>query len=128
GAFHDPDVGFRGKDLQHGCCVEIAIALRSRTLNRRTFRAVENFELDSAAVGRFAHEPAERVDFLDEVSLRQPTDGGVARHPTDGFTIHRHQRGAKPAASADSRGLRTCVATADDDDVNVHGSTWNTRW
>jgi hypothetical protein len=121
GAFDDGEVRLRGKDRLHGGGVEVAVALRARPLHRRTLGAVEDLELDAGAVGRLPHQPAQRVDLLDQVSLGQATDGRVARHAADRFAQHRHHGHTGAAAGANPRRLRAGVPAADDEDVVVHG-------
>src|SRR5205085_2320497 len=47
--------------------VEGTVALSARSPHRRPSRAVEHPELDARAIGKKAHEPAERVDLAHEL-------------------------------------------------------------
>src|SRR5439155_17218720 len=100
-------------------CVELAIALRTRTAHRRTLRAIEHFELNARAVRRLAHQSAEGVDFFDEVSFGESADCWIARHATDRAAQHRDHRHTNPAASADACRLGSGVTTADHDDIEI---------
>ena len=127
------EVRLGGEDVLDGGGVEIAVALRARSLDGRTLGAIEDLELDAGAIGRLAHQAAERVDLLDEVSLGQTADGGVARHPADGVAQHRDHGHAGAAARADARRFSAGVAAADDDDVelrvmHVPRGTGHFRW
>ena len=75
-------------------------------------------------VGNFAHRAAQRVDFANQMALRDAADGGIARHLRDQVQVHRDHRGAQAHASACTRGLATGVAGAHDNDVisrRLHG-------
>src|SRR5207302_2269247 len=111
----------------NGVRVEIAIALRARSLHGWTFGTIEQLELNAGAVGRLPHQSAERVDFFDEVAFGETADGGIARHSSDGLALHRHQRNRRSATRANARSFGAGMATADDDHVKprIHRSTWN---
>src|SRR6185369_9559977 len=63
------------------------IRLRSRRLNRRSTRAVEQPKLNSGAIDNAAHDAAERVDLAHKMSLSDSANRGIARHLADEVEI-----------------------------------------
>ena len=129
GSLNDGEVRFAGEDVVYGPGVKLAIALRARSLHRRTLRSIEDLVLNGGAIGGLAHQPAEGVDFFDEVAFRETADGRIARHAADRGALHGDHRHARPAPGAHPGGLGPRVAASDHDDIEVarHGSTWNKR-
>ncbi len=103
----------------NGCGIEIAVALRARSLDGRTLRPVENLELNTGAIGRLPHQAPERVNLFDEVSFGEAADRGIARHPPDRLPQHGHHTDAHPAPRTNASGLGAGVPAADDDDIEV---------
>ena len=66
------------------CAVALLVRLRARRPDRRTAAAIEQLELDAGRVDRAPHQPAERVDLANQMSLRRAADRRVARHVRDG--------------------------------------------
>ena len=79
----DRQVRLRTELSLHCLFVELAIRLRTRAADGRALTAVENAELDAGGIGHAAHDPVQRIDLADEVTLAQPADGGVAAHLSD---------------------------------------------
>ena len=57
------------------------VRLTTRTLYGRPAGGVEYLEMNPRPIRRPAHEPPEGVDLPHRLSLRQPSDRGVAAHP-----------------------------------------------
>ncbi len=92
GALLDFEMRSSLKAVFHFLGVGRSIGLGAGGADGRSFRGVEHPELDAPPVGDFSHQPAERVDFADDVSFRGPADRGIAAHLPDGVEIHREQK------------------------------------
>ena len=71
--------------------IEQTVGLCARRTNSRPFRRIENAELDPALVRCGRHGAAERVDFLNQMTLADPADGRVAAHLTERLDVVRQQ-------------------------------------
>ena len=93
--------------------------MRSRTLDRRTFRPVQQAELNSALVRDTTHQPVERVYLPDQMPFAEPAYSRIAAHLTD----RRKPMGYERRSSSDARRSRsrldTGVPATDDDDVKT---------
>jgi hypothetical protein len=69
--------------------------------------------MDRAGVRGAAHEPAERVDLLDEVALGHAADGRIARREADRLDLARHHAHARAHASCREGGLEPGMAGPD---------------
>ena len=67
-----------------------------------------------ASIGRARHGAAERVDLLDQMTLADAADRGVAAHLPQRLDVVREQQRARPLARG-QRGLGAGMAAADDD-------------
>ena len=101
----------------HRRAVAGAVALRARGADGGAARGIERPELDGREVGDAAHLAAERVDLADQVALRRPADGGVARHLADAVEAHRQHERGRAHARRRQRGLAPGMARADHDHV-----------
>ena len=116
---HEPVLGLQG--LAHGRLVEHPIHLPTRRPHRRPLAGVQAPELDPGAVRGPPHEPAERVDLLDQVPLADPADGRVAGHLTQRLDVlGEEERGDAHARGRQGR-LGPGVAAAHHDDVEAFG-------
>src|SRR5438046_6618087 len=77
------------EQLPHRAAEQCAIALRPGRPDGGALGAIEHAELDRRAIGRPPHDTAEGVDLADHSALRDPADGGIAGHLTDGVEIGR---------------------------------------
>ncbi len=60
--------------------VKDAVGLSAGRAYRRSLARVQDAELDPGLVGGECHRAAEGVDLLDQVSLADAPDRGIARH------------------------------------------------
>src|SRR2546425_12075538 len=67
-------------------------------------------ELDRRAIGRPPHDTAEGVDLADHGALRDPADGGIAGHLTDGVEVGSQEEDLGAETGGHHRGLRSCMA------------------
>jgi hypothetical protein len=110
--------------LQHRAdrlLVQHAVGLRARRTHRGTLARIQGAELDAAAIGRLRHRTAERVDLLDQVTLADAADGGVAAHLPERLDALRQQQRAHAHARRGQRGLGAGMAAAYNDDVEFLG-------
>ena len=88
---------------------------------RGALAGVEHAKLDPAQVRRQSHGAAEGVDFLDQMTLADPADGGIAGHLAQGLDVVGQQQGLATHAGRGQGSFRSSMATADDDDVKAVG-------
>src|SRR6266705_99327 len=60
----------------------------------RAARPIEGAKLDAGLVVGDRHRPAERIDFLDEMTFADAADGRITRHLSQSFDIVRQQQRA----------------------------------
>ena len=130
-AVFDPQVGDLG--LEHRevrlvfdqradrLAVQRAIRLRPRRPHRRALAGVQRAELDAGPIDRARHRAAERVDFLDQVTLADAADGGVAAHLAERLDALRHEQRATAHPRRSQGGFGAGVTAADHDDVVCFG-------
>ena len=99
--------------------VELPVRLRPRTPDRRTLAPVEHPELDAGPVRGQTHDPVERVDLPDQMSLAETADRGVARHGADRRERLRHQGGRCTHPRRGRSRLGAGVAAAHHDHVET---------
>ena len=97
--------GSADADAYNGCicyvhdlasAVQVAIGLAARSAHGGSLAGVEHAELDARGIGQRAHGTAESVDLAHDLSLAQPTYGGVAAHLPDPVEAEAQQRNATP--------------------------------
>lgn len=108
--------------------VGLLVALSARSPDGRSALGVKHPELETGHVSRFAHFPAEGVNFPGEVSFGETADGGVAGHLTDRVGINSEQEGLTTQPGGGQGGLDAGVTGTDHDDivglwVNEHEGT-----
>mmetsp|Transcript_39038 Transcript_39038/g.83311 ORF Transcript_39038/g.83311 Transcript_39038/m.83311 type:complete len:247 (-) Transcript_39038:158-898(-) len=105
----------------HVLLVQIAIHLGPRTPHRGTLPPIQHPKVYPALVGHRAHDPAQRVDLADQVSLPDSPDGGVARQFPEGGRVLRHEQRPRSRAGGGRRRLGPGVSSPHDDHVVVAG-------
>ena len=101
------------KRAPHLGAIAHAIGLRSRRLNRRTTRSIEQPKLNAGAINDAAHDAAERVNLAHEMAFRNSANRRIARHLTDQIEIQRNQTGFRAESRRGRRRLAARVAGAD---------------
>jgi hypothetical protein len=71
--------------------IQDAISLRSRRSYCGAFARIKYSELDPGVIGSARHYAPKRIDLLDEMTLADPANGGVARHLSQGVEVVRQQ-------------------------------------
>ena len=117
------EVWLRRQQRLNGIAIQLAVRLRARAAHGGTFRAVQQFKMDTGGVGRFAHQPVQRVDLPHQMALADAADGGVARHLPQPVTPVGDQQRVGAGARGCGRGLTPRMAAADDNDVVAHGAS-----
>jgi hypothetical protein len=110
--------------LQHRAdclLVQGAVGLRARRAHRRTFAGIEGAELNAGAIRRLRHRTAERVDLLDQVTLADAPDRGIAAHLSERLDALRQQQRTHAHARRGQGGLGAGVPAAYDDDREFLG-------
>ena len=97
--------------------VERAIRLHARRAHRRTLAGVERARLDRGRIRGARHDAAQRIDFLDEVTLADAADGRIAAHLAERLDGLRQQQRARTHARGRERGFGARVSATHDDYV-----------
>jgi hypothetical protein len=84
--------------------VQSAIGLRPGPAHRRSFAAVQDFEMDPGHVGGPSHQPVQRIDLSHQMPLADAADRGIAGHLADAGPALRDQQ--RPGANPRGRGGR----------------------
>jgi len=64
----------------HRFLIEMSVRLSPRPAHSRTFRAVQQAELNARGIGNMAHQAVHRVNLPDKMSLTKPANGRIAGH------------------------------------------------
>ena len=81
--------------------------------------AVQDAELDAAAIGGQRHRAAECVDLLDQMAFADAADGRIARHLAERFDTVRQQQRFAAEPCRGQTGLGTGMTAADNDHAVV---------
>ena len=73
--------------------------------------------MDRRLIGDLAHFPAQSIDFLDQLSFREPSDGGIAGHEGNGIQVDIEKEHLAAHARCRQGRLATRMAAAYDDDI-----------
>ena len=107
--------------------------LRARRPDRRASAGIQQAKLNPDRIGHLAHDPAERVDFADQVALGDSADRRIARHLRDQVQVHRHHRRSQAHSGTRARRFAARVTGTDNDHVvlglhpSVHHLVWHTQ-
>jgi len=82
-----------------------------------SFAGVQHVKVDGRAVGYSGHFAAESVNFADEVSLGQSSDGRVAGHLRYGIEVNGEEEGGHPHSGGGEGCFARGMAAADNDDI-----------
>ncbi len=78
----------------HRGLVKCTISLGAGGPHRGSLAGIQDAELDPGAIGGPGHEPAQRVDLLDQMALADAADGRVAGHLADRLHIVGQEQSA----------------------------------
>ena len=81
------EIGLIFQCLPNGLAIQDTVCLGARGSNRGALTGIENPELDTGVIGGNGHGAAQRIDFLDEMSLTNAANGRIAGHLTQGVQI-----------------------------------------
>jgi len=99
--------------------VEGPIGLGSWGAYRGAARAIQQPELYSGAINNPAHDATKSIDLPDQVAFANATDRGIARHLSNEIKIESKESGVGAQPRRGRSGLATCVATPDNNHIEV---------
>jgi hypothetical protein len=101
--------------------IELPVGLGSRAAYGWAFSEVEDPKLDAAKIGNSAHQAIQSIDFPNQMTFSESTNGRITRHRANGAKPVGYQDRFCAHASGRGRGLTASVAAADHCDVeSVH--------
>ena len=101
----------------HGEPVKLFVALKAGGLNRRTLGGVEQTEMDCRLIRNLSHLAPQGIDFLDQLTLGQASDGGIAGHQGDGIQADVEQGRFTTHPRRGQCGFTARMASPDDNDI-----------
>ena len=113
---HETEIRLIFQHPLHVRGVEDAIRLHAFGADGGALARVQHTGLDRCDIGGKAHLSAERIDFVNKVTLSRTADGGIARQIRHGIKAHSEEQGGNTHAGAGERGFDSGVPRADDDD------------
>jgi hypothetical protein len=75
--------------VSHRLPIQLLVTLRPKCPHRRPLTGVDETELNPGSIRVASHFTAEGVDFLDQMTLCNPSDGRITRHLRYPVSIHR---------------------------------------
>jgi transcriptional antiterminator Rof (Rho-off) len=115
----DLQIRLRLQHFAHLEAISLLVALRARRPHSRAARSVQQTELDADRIGDLAHDPAERIDFADQVSLGDAADRRIAGHLRNQVDVERVERGLQSHARRGHCRFAPGMACADHDYVEL---------
>ena len=103
----------------HRKLVGLLIGLGPGTVHGRALAAIEHAELQPGLVNHFAHQPAQGIDFPDDLPLGNPPDRRIAAHLSHRVAVHRQKRCPRADSSGRQSRLATGMAGTDDHHVEI---------
>ena len=110
----DDEIGLLLKQSAHPDAILLFVALSSRRPHSRPTARIQQSKLNTDLVGQLTHDAAKSVDLPDEMSLRNPADGGIAGHLCNEIEIQRHKCRPQPHSRRRDRSFATGMAGAND--------------
>ena len=101
-------------------CRRLLVCLSARRPDGGTAAAIEQLELNPGGVDRAAHQPAQRIDFANQVPFRRAANRRIAGHVRDGVggtacIVRRARPGERPHRPLRiPRGPRRSTITSND--------------
>jgi hypothetical protein len=105
------------KNPFHSCSISHLIALGSWCANAWSFRGVKNAELDSCGISVETHGATESINFTDDMTFGQSTNGGIAGHLADRIKVLRQYSDRTTETGCGESRLNAGVASTNDEDV-----------
>lgn len=120
-AFALPNLQIRlGKErVLHAILIGALVRLCAQGMDGRPLAGIEHTGLNERVVDGAAHFTAQRVDFAHQMSLARAADGGIAGHERNRVQIQCEQQRSMSHACARKRCLAACVASADDNNLEL---------
>ena len=101
----------------HQCVIPAFIVLGSGRVNRWPFFGIQRPVLDGGLIGDSGHFSAERIDFLDQLTLGHSTDGRAARHGGNLIEIDRQKKHRTTHPCCRQSRFTSGMSGSDHDDV-----------
>ena len=99
--------------------VKHTVGLSTCGAHRRTFRRIENAELDTGFIGGRGHGTAQRIDFFNQVAFADTANRWVATHHTQRFHAVRQQQRARTRAGRRQRSFGSGMAATDNNHIKT---------
>ena len=99
-------------DLLHPFRIEFFVALRTCGLDGRASRGIQRLFLKSCLISVETHLTTERIEFIDEVTFGKSTHRRITRHPSNGRSVTRDEKGRDTHACGNERCLNAGMATS----------------
>jgi hypothetical protein len=106
--------------VEHPATVSLLVGLRARRPDGWPAASIEHLELNAGRVDGSRHQPAECIDFRDEVTFRGSANGGIARHMGDGVRRQRADRHVPAHPGGRMRRLAARMSGANHNHVIFH--------
>src|SRR5262249_1441472 len=100
--------------------VDFLVRLRARRPYRWSAASIQQLELNPRRIDGASHQPAERVDLPNEVTLCRPSHRGITWHVRDGVGGERTEPNVRAEACGRKCCLTACVTRADHNHVEGH--------
>ena len=97
--------------------IEGTIGLGPRRSDRWPLARIQHPKMNAGLIRRPGHHTAQGIDFLDQMSLANSANSGIAAHLPERFNILRQQQGSAPQARGCQRSLRPGMTAPHDNDV-----------
>ena len=127
GGLEHSEVGLVLHHVADVAAIQRTIRLATRRPYGGALRCIQGAPLDAGGIRGLGHDPAERVDLLDQVALADAADRRVAAHRAHGLDVVAEQQRARAGARGRECGFGAGMAAADHDHVEsveglAHGS------
>ena len=97
--------------------IELTINLCARCMYCRTFRAIQNAELNPCSICYLSHSSAQSIQLFDEVPLAYAADRRITGKLSNSVEIMRNKKSLSPHACSSKSGFRARMPATDDDDL-----------
>ena len=117
----DAQIGLIFQGRTDDRAIQGPIRLGAGSAHRRTLAGVESSKMDAGQVGGSRHQAAQRVDFLDQMSLANAANRRVATHLPQRFDILRQQQNLTSGSRGGQSSLGPGMPSAHNDHIKLLG-------
>jgi len=104
----------------HGFTIETPVSLGARPTNRRPLSPIEQTELYTGTIGHASHQPIERINLTDKVTLAKTTNGRITGHHAYRCRLMRNQCRSRTDPGSRSRSLDAGMPAANHNHIIIH--------